>query len=497
MLKKNQTAIIIGSGISGIAAAIRLKSQGFNVKVFEANNSYGGKLHSFKKKGYRFDFGPSLFTMPKLVKELFEISNKDHKNYFNYKKIKIACTYFYENGMTFSAPTDINDFSKNASKTFNIKEDKIKTYFKSSEKKYNLTAPIFLEKSLHRKDTYLSKKTLKALYNYRNLDLFTTLAKLNKSHFDNENLEQLFNRFATYNGSSPYLTPGIMSMIPHLEHHQGTYFPIGGMHEISNSLYKLAQELGVTFHFKHKVDRIKIKNKKAESIKVKNQMIPADLIVCNVDVELAYKHLLKDIKAPYKTLNQPRSSSALIFYWGVEKKFSNLNLHNIFFSKNYKKEFDSIFRKKMIHDDPSIYVNITAKEEPNDAPKNCENWFVMVNTPHDSGQNWKQVIKQTRQHIISKLNRILKDDIETYITCEEIVDPINLEDKTGSYKGSLYGASSNNKFAAFLRHPNFSPEIDNLYFCGGTVHPGGGIPLCLMSAKIVGNLIEEKYKNEK
>ncbi|MDA7810656.1 phytoene desaturase, partial [Flavobacteriaceae bacterium] len=214
------------------------------------------------------------------------------------------------------------------------------------------------------------------------------------------------------------------------------------------------------------------------------------IVISNMDVVPTYNKLLNGQPSPKKILNQERSSSAIIFYWGVKKEFKNLDLHNILFSDNYKEEFDSIFEKKEIHKDPTIYINITSKEISGDAPLNCENWFVMINAPNNSGQDWESITNELRKNVINKINRVLKTDIKQYIEKEKIYTPINLENNTQSYLGSLYGSSSNNKMSAFLRHPNFSNDILNLYFCGGSVHPGGGIPLCLLSAKIVSNLIK-------
>ena len=204
-----------------------------------------------------------------------------------------------------------------------------------------------------------------------------------------------------------------------------------------------------------------------------------------------YRHLLKDHKAPEKILQQPRSSSALIFYWGISKQFKQLDLHNIFFSEDYKTEFDYIFNKKDVHHDPTVYINISSKEQPTDAPNGSENWFTMVNVPSNIGQDWDKIIAKTRQNIITKVSRLLGEDISKLIEFEDVLDPRLIESKTQSHQGALYGASSNNKYAAFLRHPNFKSSVANLYFCGGSVHPGGGIPLCLLSGKIVAELIEK------
>jgi phytoene desaturase len=433
--------------------------------------------------------GPSLFTMPQFVEELFSVSNKKIEDYFSYEKKETVCHYFYEDGTRFQAKSSEEQFATNASNSFDVKKEKVLEYLRKSKNKYDLTSSLFLENSLHKLSTYLSKDTVKAIFKIRSLDINTTLHDYNASTFDDPKLIQLFDRFATYNGSSPYLTPGIMSIIPHLEQHYGTYFPKGGMHSITQSLYQLAIDLGVEFHFNSKVQKIQVNKKEATGIIVNEAEHFSDYVISNSDVVPTYRHLLVGQKSPEKILKQPRSSSALIFYWGIQKEFPELDLHNIFFSEDYKKEFETIFESKYVSDDPTIYVNITSKEELSDAPKNCENWFVMINVPSNIGQDWDTIIKEARRNILKKLSRTLAVDIEKLIEFESILDPRLIESNTMSYQGALYGASSNNKFAAFLRHPNFSQKISNLYFCGGSVHPGGGIPLCLLSGKIVSELI--------
>ena len=488
---KEKSIAIIGAGIAGLASAIRLRSQGHKVTVYEANSYPGGKLTAFSEKGYRFDMGPSLFTMPQYVEDLFKTAGRPISDYFSYMRKDVVCNYFYEDGTTFSALGNINAFAEEASKVFNVDKTALIEYLNRSKKKYDLTASLFLEKSLHKTSTYLSKDTLKAIFSISALDINTTLDDLNSSVFEDERLVQLYNRFATYNGSSPYKTPGIMSMIPHLEQYYGTYFPKGGMHEITQCLFKLAKDIGAVFQFNTKVDEIITKKDRVEGIQIDNELIEFDIVVSNADVVPTYRKLLPKHKAPEKILQQPRSSSALIFYWGIKKQFPQLDLHNIFFSKDYETEFKYIFDRKDVHDDPTVYINITSKDEPDDAPEGCENWFVMINVPSNTGQDWDAIIEKSRGYIKSKLNRLLKIDMDDLIEYESILDPRLIESKTQSYQGALYGASSNNKYAAFLRHPNFKSSIKNLYFCGGSVHPGGGIPLCLLSGKIVSELIQK------
>ncbi|MFD0932782.1 1-hydroxycarotenoid 3,4-desaturase CrtD [Psychroflexus salinarum] len=482
---------VVGSGIAGIASALRLKAKGYDVEVFEQNSYTGGKLHSFQRGDYRFDYGPSLFTMPQLVDELFGLFDIDSKSYFKYKRKDIICNYFWEDGQQFQVDADKNAFIKNASETFNESESNLSDYLESTQIKYDLTSRLFLEKSLHKFSTYLSKDTLKAIFNLSKLHLDSSLNDVNEKYFDHPKLVQLFNRFATYNGSSPYKTPGIMSMIPHLEMNYGAFIPKHGMHDISQSLTNLAKDNGIVFHLNQKVDEILYEKENIKGLKIDQKEHAFDLVVCNMDVYSAYNSLLKKTPPPKKTLEQERSSSALIFYWGVNKTFKKLDLHNILFTEDYKKEFDHLFNKKYFTDDPTVYINITSKEVDGDAPEGCENWFVMVNAPTNCGQDWKAQTTYIREKVIAKINKCLGTKIENHIEVEHVETPETIEVATSSFQGSLYGTSSNNKFAAFLRHPNFSSKIKNLYFCGGSVHPGGGIPLCLLSAKIVSDLVPQ------
>jgi phytoene desaturase len=261
------------------------------------------------------------------------------------------------------------------------------------------------------------------------------------------------------------------------------------MVSIPNALVGLAKKKGVQFRLNKAVERIELKNGKAAGVWVDGQFVAADLVVSNVDAYYTYKRLLGDEAGARKILRNERSSSAFIFYWGMNSTFSDLHLHNIFFSKDYQQEFDHLFRKKNYYSDPTVYVNITSKMEEGHAPPGKENWFVMVNAPAVVDADWSVVTDTLRNNVLGKLGRMMGTDLRQHIEVEEILSPQGIQLKTDSYLGSLYGTSSNSKWAAFLRHANFTNKIKGLYFTGGSVHPGGGIPLCLKSAKIVSELI--------
>lgn len=485
---KATNAIVIGSGIAGLATAMRLQAAGMATRVFEANAYPGGKVTEIGGEGYRFDAGPSLFTLPELVEDTIRAAGKRVEDYFQYHRHPVACRYFWDDGTALTAWGERERFAREAEEKLGVPAAKTLRHLDHAARIYRATTPVFLEKSLHRWRSYLNADTLRAISQMHRLALFNSLHGVNQKALQHPKLVQLFDRYATYNGSSPYLTPGVMSSIPHLEHNLGTFYPQGGMHSIPMALYRLALDLGVEFHFNQPVEQILIQQKKIIGVRAGGQMYPAPLVVSNADVWPTFRRLLPQERAPERILNQPRSSSALIFYWGMGGQFPELDLHNIFFSEDYREEFRQIFEENKVSDDPTVYVNISSKVEPADAPSDGENWFVMVNVPPDTGQDWPALTARLRAQVLRKLSARLGRDLAPLIRYEAVLDPPLIQAQTASYQGSLYGASSNNRLAAFFRHPNFSPRIQGLYFAGGSVHPGGGVPLCLLSARITAGL---------
>ncbi len=499
----NKSAAIIGAGIAGIASAIRLAVKGYTVTVFEANAYPGGKLSTFSHTRpdgeiYRFDAGPSLFTMPQLIDELFTLAGKDPTDYFGYQQLDEVCRYFWDDNTRLTAWADTDRFARDVETTFGEPAAHITDHLRDSAEKYDITANLFLHRSLHKAATWLNRDALRGYRNLSRLGVFGTMNSANERRFNHPKLVQFFNRYATYNGSDPYQTPATLNIIPHLEYNIGTFFPAGGMVSITNSLVKLAQDLGVTFQFNTRVTALETNKKRITAISYgveeqttnrRPQTTNYDVVISNMDVVSTFRKLLPNARQPERILRQPKSSSGLIFYWGIRQQFSELGLHNIFFSDDYRAEFDALFGQQTLHHDPTVYLNISSKHNPTDAPSGCENWFILLNAPNNTGQDWDALTARARQNVILKLSRALGTDVGALIETESVLDPRTIESRTSSSQGALYGNSSNNRFAAFLRHANFSHEFENLYFVGGSVHPGGGIPLCLYSAKIATDLV--------
>ncbi len=484
-------AIIIGSGVAGLAAATRLAIQGIKVSVYEKNGVAGGKLGSITNQGYQFDTGPSLFTEPYLLQSLFDEAGERMEDYLTYEECDELCRYFFESGKKITALADINHFANEMEEQLDESAENIKQYLQNAEKLFNSVGDIFLNSSLHKRKTWFHRRVFKSLKQVKLQHLINTLHGFNKVALKSKEAVQLFDRYATYNGSSPYKTPGMLSMIPHIEYNEGVYYPHGGMIKIIEALQCLAEKKGVQFYFNTPVDRIIYSNGSVKGVVVNHQNIMADIVISNADIYFTYDHLLGRKAQAKKLLRQPRSSSAVVFYWGIKKTFPALGLHNIFFSNDYKAEFNAIFNKFSVYQDPTVYINITSKKEEGHAPANSENWFVMVNTPAHTGQHWEQIQQEIKAAVLKKLHRLLGEDVAAYIEFEQVLNPVLIAEQTWAKDGALYGAASNNKFSAFLRAPNFFKKIQGLYCCGGTVHPGGGIPLCLRSAKISVDILQQ------
>ena len=488
--------IVIGAGIAGLAAAIRLAVMGGRVNVFEANDFSGGKMFDWSKDGFRFDMGPSVFTMPQYVEDLFRLAGKDPDDYIDIIRPELPFNYFFDDGLVLNFYADIEKLIKEVTSKTSDNEETIRQYLENIQTKFDLTNNVFLQNSLHILSNYLSKDAFKGLMNFRKVEAFKSMDEANKKNFKDEHTIRLFNSFASYLGSNPFKAPGVLNVISHFQLNAGIYLPKGGMISIANALKKLAIELGVNFHFNSPVEKILIRDNKACGIITKGREVLSDMVVSNIDVYNAYKHLMPEQKGPSMVLNHPKSHSVMVYLWGMKKTFPKLALHNMILANNMEDEYNTLFHNSDIGDDFTTYIYVSSKCNPADAPEGCENWYVLINAPHINGQNWEAMQEKVKQKLLKRLHHVLGEDVSEHIAFERVQDPRHLEKQTNSAFGAIYGNSFNSKFSVFLRHPNFAGKIKNLYFCGGTVHPGSGVPLSILSAKIVADIIEKKSKRK-
>lgn len=486
-------AVVIGSGIAGIAASIRLAQRGLETHVFESNAFPGGKINSKRIEGFRFDQGPSLLTCPEYIEALYSLCGEDFSR-FEMAELSSSFKYFYEDGISIELSDDQDQVVREISEKLHEDPKKVRRYLQKASQNYGLIAPLFIERSLHRWRHLLGKKLVKALWKLPQYRLMHTMDGENRKFFSNSRTRQIFNRFAQYNGSHPFMAPAMMNMISHLEINTTPYLPKHGMIQIIDELVRLAKTQGVEFHFNEAVEEICTEGKKVVGIRTVKGIYAADFVVSNMDIAFTYDRLLPKAQRPKKILAQEKSSSVLAFYWGIGKEFAQLHVHNMIFSDNDREEFDAVFVDKDIHVTPSFYLYISSKAIPEDAPPGCENWFVLLNAPVLDGQDWDAIRQRVRARILKRMGEILGEAIEPLIRVEDHLEPRMIEERYHGKLGSIYGNASNNRFAAFYRHPNYSKEYRGLYFAGVSVHPGGGIPLALNSAAIACRCLFEDEK---
>lgn len=487
--------IIIGAGLGGLSAAIRLAAKDFSVCIVEKNETAGGKVNFVESDGYSFDTGASLLTMPHVFRELFEAAGKRLENYLELTALEPICRYFWTDGTHFDAFQDLRKTIAEIEKIAPRDVENFQKYLADSRKKYEIAEKTFLAHSLNDLPKLLRPKYLKDLIA---ISVLKTLAAHNRKYFQSDKLRQLFNRFATYNGSSPFKVPATFALIPFVEFGLGAWAVKGGIYQIPRALEKLARELKVEFRFNSQSEKILIENKKAVGVRLKTgEIIEGDFVIANSDAVETYRSLI-DAKhrksfSDKRIENTEPSCSGFVLLIGAKKKFENLAHHNIFFSDDYEAEFEAIFDRKCPASNPTIYVCATSRTDATQAPPNSENLFVLVNAPYTSLRtNWTKEARNYRDLIIKKLEDSGLEGLEKSIEFEKIITPEDLEMKYLANKGSIYGVSSNSIFAAFMRPPNRSRDVQNLFFSSGSTHPGGGMPLVLLSGKMAAEMIERQ-----
>ena len=488
----NKKVIVIGAGLGGLAVAVRLAARGFKVTVLEKNANVGGKVNLVEECGYKFDTGASLLTMRHVLDELFEFAGRQTEDYLDIETCEPICRYFWTDKTVFDASADLEKTRREIEKISRADAANFEIYLRDARRKFEIAERTFLAHPLNDLPKLLRPKYLKDLLAISSLN---TLDTHNKRYFASAKMRQLFNRFATYNGSSPYKTPATFALVPFVEFGLGAWYVRGGIYRIPLALAELARELNVKIETNCAVEKILIEDKKAVGVRLQTgETRRSDAVITNADAIETYRNLIdaRERKSfPDKKLDKIEpSSSGFVLLLGARKKFDRLAHHNIFFSDDYRAEFDALFKNLKLAQNPTIYVCATSRTDATQAPEGCENLFILVNAPYTSDKtDWAKEAKPYRDLIIKKLENFGLDGLNESIEFEQIITPADFERKYAANKGSIYGVSSNGIFSAFMRPPNKARDIENLYFTGGATHPGGGIPLVLLSGKFAAEMI--------
>jgi len=504
--------IIVGAGIGGLAAAIRLAAQGHSITMLERQAQVGGKMNRVEMNDFRFDTGPSLITMPYVLEDLFHAARRELKDYLDLVPLDITCRYFYRDGLILNAWRDHERLAEEFARLKPHDGAAFYRFLDHARNIYQAAADPFLYHSLGNPLDVLRTFVRYVLWGHPPRSTSTLLSRLKavlaalspqtldesvRGFFEDEHLRQLFDRYATYNGSSPYQVGAVYSIIPYVELADGGWYPRGGIYAVAQALERLARELGVTIETGCDVRRILVERNEARGVVLADgRVMRSDIVIANSDVVTTHRELLSPAirkRSRTQRLEQLEPScSGFVLLLGLDKHYPQLAHHNIFFSDDYPTEFDDLFERHVPLRNPTIYVCDTSRSDSTQAPPGYENLFVLVNAPYLTAKSdWQRDAPMYRDlvlDILASYKQIDLGDLREHIVCEVILTPEDFQKKYGANAGSIYGLSSNARIAPFTRPGNKS-EIRNLYFVGGSTHPGGGVPLVMLSGKIVADLI--------
>jgi phytoene desaturase len=477
--------IIIGAGIGGLSTAIRLAAAGEHVLVLEKNEQVGGKMYQVQVDDYTWDTGPSVITMPQVFEELFATAGRRLDEYVTLEPVDPLTRYFYPDGVVIDASSDPARMAVQIGQLEAQDVEGYRQFLAYAARLHRITGPVFI---YDRPPSWRSFLRV-PVGDWFKADGLRTMDKAISNYVRSPHLRQLLGRFATYVGASPYQAPATLNVIAHVELSGGVFYPKGGVYQMARAFERLASELGVIIQANSEVSEIDIVGRRARGVRLANgDHLPAKAVISNLDVTTTYDRLLPGIEA---RAPQEPSCSGFVLLLGVNKEHPSLAHHNIFFSSDYPAEFEAIFGQGQPAQDPTIYVAITSKKDADHAPPGSENWFVLVNAPAVSeAYDWRSQASHYRDLILDKLAQ-RGYDLRAAIRSEQILTPLDLAQGSGAWRGALYGASSNDRLAAFRRPHNRSKNITGLYFVGGTTHPGGGVPMVTLSGKVTAELVLE------
>ncbi len=482
--------VVIGSGLGGLSAAIRLQAQGHEVTIIEKRDKLGGRAYVYEQNGFKFDGGPTIITAPWLIDELFEIANRKTSQYVQLVKIDPFYNIRWEDGTIFNYNDDKANLIEQIRK---INPNEIEGYHKFSKDLAEIYRVGF---DLIDKPFNTIASMIKVVPQMVKLRSDRSVYKFASRYFKDERLRQAFSFHPLLIGGNPYTSTSIYAMIHKLEQEYGVWFAMGGTGALIRALGDLFLDIGGEVFLQAEVSEISIdKNGRANGVKVKSgEFIEADAVVANSDVGTTYLNLVpKKVRRKYtdrKIHSMTYSMSLFVLYFGTNRKYENMAHHEILLGPRYKGLLDEIFVKKTLAKDFSLYLHRPTATDQSLAPEGCDAWYVLSPVPHLAGNiDWRGQAKEYRDRIINYLEERYMPDLSKHIVTETHIDPLHFRDTLNSHLGNAFGVEPTLLQSAYLRPHNQSEDVPNLYFVGAGTHPGAGMPGVISSGKIVGNMI--------
>ncbi len=479
--------VIVGAGVGGLGAGVRLTAAGCDVLVLEAAAQVGGKLGIARSEGHTFDTGPSLLTMPFTLEETLATAGVTLSDRLDVRRVDPLCQYHWDDGTALATHADPDATAAAFEALEHGAGQAWHRLLAQGRRTWDLSLPLFLSAAISG-PIELARRSGRPI-NPRDILAHTTLERYGARHFRDPRLRQLLDRYATYSGSDPARAPATLSVIPYTESAYGAWHPIGGMHRIAQVLSDVIREQGGELRCSTPVTRIVTEHGSAVGVETAaGEVFPADAVIANCDAADLYEGLVSAPKQAAQIAAAPASLSGFVLMLGVAGRTPGLAHHNIWFPRDYRAEFADIFDDPRPPNTPTIYLCNPVATDPSCAPDGDESWFVLVNAPRHGQVDWDAEGERYQERILDRLDALglrARERARTIIRRT----PADLERLTGAPGGSIYGTASMGPRAAFLRPRNASPAFERLYLASGSAHPGGGLPLVLLSGKIAADLI--------
>lgn len=480
------TAIVIGAGIGGIATAARLAKNGYDVTVLEKNETPGGRCNQIVRDGHRFDIGPTLFLMPEIWEDTFTALGEQMNENLDLTRIDPTYKVHFDDGLQLELTSNIGEMQTQLEKVEKTAFTGFLNYIAEGSKHYKMSVEKFVGRNFYNVFEYLSLGNLPLLFQLKAL----TKHYANVGNFfKDEHLKAAFTFQNMYLGLSPYDAPATYSLLQYTELAEGVWYPMGGMYAAIQALVKIAEKLGVKFIYNAPVKKILTNENKVLGIVLEDgRPLIADLFIGNADLPYIYKELLPNKAEAQKLENKLYTCSTIMFYWGIDKEYPQMAHHNVFLGGDYRASFDQIFKDHTLPDVPSFYVHAPSRTDKAAAPAGQDTLYVLVPVSHldaRSKQDWNALVNRAREVVF---NRLAKEkgatDLREHIKFEIVYQPEVWKERFNLEKGSAFGLSHNFTQVGYLRPQNRHKQYKNLYFTGASTHPGTGLPIVLLSAKL-------------